>query len=113
MCIRDSLYGDIITDEAAQIQGGVGTAGSANIGDKFAMFEAIHGSAPRLIELGLGDYANPQSILKAEAMLLRHICRPQAAEKLEKALEGCPITVTGDKNGATCQDYTQELMKLL
>ena len=108
-----NLYGDIITDEAAQIQGGVGTAGSANIGDKFAMFEAIHGSAPRLIELGLGDYANPQSILKAEAMLLRHICRPQAAEKLEKALEGCPITVTGDKNGATCQDYTQELMKLL
>ena len=108
-----NLYGDIITDEAAQIQGGVGTAGSANIGDKFAMFEAIHGSAPRLIELGLGDYANPQSILKAEAMLLRHICRSGAAEKLEKALESCPITVTGDKTGATCKAYTEELMKLL
>ena len=108
-----NLYGDIITDEAAQIQGGVGTAGSANIGDKFAMFEAIHGSAPRLLELGLGDYANPQSILKAEAMLLRHICRPQAAEKLEKALEGCSVTVTGDQAGATCKDYTEALMKLL
>ena len=53
-----NLYGDIITDEAAQIQGGVGTAGSANIGDRYAMFEAIHGSAPRMIERGMGEYAN-------------------------------------------------------
>lgn len=108
-----NLYGDIITDEAAQIQGGVGTAGSANIGDRFAMFEAIHGSAPRLLELGLGDYANPQSILKAEAMLLRHICRPQAAQLLEDALAGCPVTVTGDRDGATCQAYAEALMELL
>ena len=108
-----NLYGDIITDEAAQIQGGVGTAGSANIGDRFAVFEAIHGSAPRLLELGLGDYANPQSILKAEAMLLRHICRPQAAQLLEDALAGCPVTVTGDRDGATCQAYADALMELL
>lgn len=108
-----NLYGDIITDEAAQIQGGVGTAGSANIGDRFAMFEAIHGSAPRLLELGLGDYANPQSILKAEAMLLRHICRPQAAQRLEDALAGCPITVTDDRDGATCQAYADALMEML
>ena len=108
-----NLYGDIITDEAAQIQGGVGTAGSANIGDRFAMFEAIHGSAPRLLELGLGDYANPQSILKAEAMLLRHICRSAAAERLEKALEANPVVVTGDRDGATAQAYTDQLMELL
>lgn len=108
-----NLYGDIITDEAAQIQGGVGTAGSANIGDRFAMFEAIHGSAPRLLELGLGDYANPQSILKAEAMLLRHICRPKAAQLLEDALAGCPVTVTGDRDGATCEAYADALMELL
>ena len=108
-----NLYGDIITDEAAQIQGGVGTAGSANIGDRFAMFEAIHGSAPRLLELGLGDYANPQSILKAEAMLLRHICRAEAAGKLEKALETCPVTVTGDRDGATGEAYTDALLQLL
>lgn len=108
-----NLYGDIITDEAAQIQGGVGTAGSANIGDRFAMFEAIHGSAPRLLELGLGDYANPQSILKAEAMLLRHICRPVAAEKLEKALDSCTVVVTGDRDGATGDAYTEALMALL
>ena len=108
-----NLYGDIITDEAAQIQGGVGTAGSANIGDRFAMFEAIHGSAPRLIELGLGEFANPQSILKAEAMLLRHICRPYAAERLERALCDNPLKVTGDRDGATCQEYTDMLVEML
>ena len=108
-----NLYGDIITDEAAQIQGGVGTAGSANIGDRFAMFEAIHGSAPRLMELGLGEFANPQSILKAEAMLLRHICRPYAAERLERALEDNPLKVTGDRDGATCREYTDMLLEML
>ena len=108
-----NLYGDIITDEAAQIQGGVGTAGSANIGDRFAMFEAIHGSAPRMVEEGLSDYANPASILKAEAMLLRHICRTQEAEKLETALAACKIQVTGNKNGASCAEFAQALMQLL
>ena len=108
-----NLYGDIITDEAAQIQGGVGTAGSANMGDRYSMFEAIHGSAPRMIEQGLGDYANPASILKAEAMLLRHICRPAAAEKLENALEQCSVRVTGEKDGATGAEYTDALLKLL
>ena len=108
-----NLYGDIITDEAAQIQGGVGTAGSANIGDRFAMFEAIHGSAPRLIEAGLGDYADPRSILKAEALLLRHICRSDKAETLEKAMDACTVSVTGDAGGATCKAYTDALLKLL
>ena len=108
-----NLYGDIITDEAAQIQGGVGTAGSANMGDRCAMFEAIHGSAPRMIAEGLGQYANPASILKAEAMLLRHICRPDAAQRLERALETNPLTVTGDPSGATCEDYTRKLLETL
>ena len=108
-----NLYGDIITDEAAQIQGGVGTAGSANIGDKYAMFEAIHGSAPRMIERGMGDYANPASIIKAAAMLLRHICRTDAAEKLEKALETCTVTVTSDGANATAAEYADALMALL
>ena len=111
--VLPNLYGDIITDEAAQIQGGVGTAGSANIGDQFAMFEAIHGSAPRMIEEGLADYANPSSILKAEAMLLRHICRTEAAQRLENAMAKCAVTVTGDKTGATGAQYTDELLNLL
>ena len=111
--VLPNLYGDILTDEAAQIQGGVGTAGSANIGDRYAMFEAIHGSAPRLIAAGLGDYANPTSILKAAAMLLRHICCTAEAERLEAALAACPVTVTGDKDGATCAEFADALMQIL
>ena len=108
-----NLYGDIITDEAAQIQGGVGTAGSANIGDQYAMFEAIHGSAPALVEAGLGNYANPSSILKAAAMLLRHIGRTAAAQKLETALEICPVEITCKSDGPTAADYTDALLALL
>ena len=108
-----NLYGDIITDEAAQIQGGVGTAGSANIGDRYAMFEAIHGSAPRMIERGMGAYANPASIIKAAAMLLRHICRTEAAEKLEKAMAACTTEVKSDGTAATGAQYAEDLMALL
>ena len=108
-----NLYGDIITDEAAQLQGGVGTAGSANIGDKYAMFEAIHGSAPRMIERGMGEYANPASMIKAGAMLLRHICRVEAAEKLEKAMDACTVEVFSDGSAATAAEYTDALLELL
>ena len=108
-----NLYGDIITDEAAQIQGGVGTAGSANIGDKYAMFEAIHGSAPRMIERGMGHYANPASMIKAAAMMLRHICRVDAAEKIEKAMNECTVEVFSDGSAATAAEYTDALLGLL
>ena len=110
--LMPNLYGDIITDEAAQIQGGVGTAGSANVGDRYAMFEAIHGSAPRMMEQGWGGYANPASILKAVAMLLRHIARPVQAEKLEKALELCDakMNMTGEPGGNTCAEYADAVM---
>ena len=108
-----NLYGDILTDEAAQLQGGVGTAGSANIGSRYAMFEAIHGSAPRLVEQGLGDYASPESILRAAVMLLRHIGRGEAACSLEKALDACRLQVCGDPTGATCRQYGDRILELL
>ncbi len=110
--VLPNLYGDIITDEAAQIQGGVGTAGSANVGDRYAMFEAIHGSAPRMIEMGRGDYANPASVLKACAMLLRHIAKVDEAEKLEKALAICneKMNMTGRPGGNTCAEFAQAIM---
>lgn len=101
--VLPNLYGDIITDEAAEIQGGVGTAGSANMGDQYAMFEAIHGSAPRMIEDGLGDYANPSSIFKAAEMMIRHIGLISKADKLAQVLADCQENgpkVTGLADGA-------------
>ncbi len=104
--VLPNLYGDIITDEAAQIQGGVGTAGSANVGDRYAMFEAIHGSAPRMIEEGIGEYANPSSIIKALEMLLRHIGMSDKADKLSAAVNAASakVNVTGNRDGATCAE---------
>ena len=113
--VMPNLYGDILTDEAAQIQGGVGTAGSANTGDRYAMFEAIHGSAPRMIARGMGDYANPESILRAAVMLLRHIGMPEKAEKLSNAIDTaskvCPVGTTPE--GHTCQEFGDALVKEL
>ncbi len=113
-----NLYGDIITDEAAQIQGGVGTAGSANIGDQYAMFEAIHGSAPRMIEEGIGDYANPSSIFVACEMMLRHIGMQGAAEKLQRAMSICTetekrVVVTGNRDGAKCKDFAAYVIETI
>lgn len=112
-----NLYGDIITDEAAEIQGGVGTAGSANIGDRYAMFEAIHGSAPRMIEEGIGEYANPESILRAAVMMLSHIGLQQAADRLKNALDTAAeerrVVVTGDRDGATCAAFADYVMDIL
>ncbi len=113
--VLPNLYGDILTDEAAQLQGGVGTAGSANVGDRYAMFEAVHGSAPRMMEQGFGDYANPASILKAVAMLLRHIARPTLAARLEAALTIADrdTVMTGDPGGNTCVEYTDIVLRNL
>lgn len=113
--VMPNLYGDILTDEAAQLQGGVGTAGSANIGKKWAMFEAIHGSAPRMVKEGRAQYADPCSMIKASAMLMRHIGYPDAAQKLEMALEVCgqfekKLVITGRDNGATGEEYTEYVL---
>ena len=113
-----NLYGDIISDEAAEFQGGVGTAGCANIGKKYAMFEAIHGSAPRMIREGRGKYADPCSMLRACVMLLSHIGYQDRADKLERALDICSfeekkLVITGRDTGATCEEFGNYVMETL
>ncbi len=113
-----NLYGDIISDEAAEFQGGVGTAGCANIGKKYAMFEAIHGSAPRMVKEGRAIYADPCSMLRACVMLLSHIGYQDRADKLEKALDICSfeekkLFITGRPNGATCESFRNYVMETL
>ena len=119
--ILPNLYGDIITDEAAEFQGGVGTAGSANLGKRYAMFEAIHGSAPRMIREGRGQYADPCSMLRASVMLLSHIGKQKEADLLERALDICmfeekKLQITGREDGANCSafgDYVMETVRKL
>ena len=116
--VLPNLYGDIITDEAAEFMGGVGTAGSANIGKKYAMFEAIHGSAPRMIKEGRGKYADPASMLRASVMLLSHIGKQTEADKLERALDICmyeekKMHITGREDGCTCEEFGNYVMETL
>ena len=80
--VMPNLYGDILSDVAAQIAGSVGLAGSANIGAHGAMFEAIHGSAPPLAGK---DLANPSGLLLAGVMMLQHIGQGTVAEKVHNA----------------------------
>jgi isocitrate dehydrogenase (NAD+) len=115
--VLPNLYGDILTDEAAQLQGGVGTAGSANIGYRWSMFEAIHGSAPRMVEEGRAKYADPSSMIRAGAMLLRHIGYFKSAEKIDMALEisGAQnkVIITGKNTGLTGEEYTEYILSLI
>lgn len=112
--VSPNLYGDILTDEAAEIQGGVGTAGSANIGNRYAMFEAIHGSAPRMVEEKREKYADLTSIIRASILLLEHIGYKEKANLIERALENCiekGIKITGRNDGCTNDVFTDEIIK--
>ena len=116
--VLPNLYGDILTDEAAEFQGGVGTAGSANIGKRYAMFEAIHGSAPRMVREGRGQYADPCSMLRASALLLSHIGRADKAALLERALDICMfeekrMAITGRDTGCTCAQFGEYVMETM
>jgi isocitrate dehydrogenase (NAD+) len=114
--VLPNLYGDIITDEAAQIQGGVGTAGSANLGKRYAMFEAIHGSAPRMVNEGRGQYADPSSMIKAVALMMNHIGEAEKGERLTMALDICcqfekKLVMTGRDTGATGDEFADYVME--
>jgi isocitrate dehydrogenase (NAD+) len=116
--VLPNLYGDILTDEAAEFQGGVGTAGSANIGKRYAMFEAIHGSAPRMVDEGRAQYADPASMVRAGAMLIGHIGFPEKQQRLEAALDLCgqyerKLVMTGRDTGATGREYGEYIMEAM
>ncbi|MBE7039791.1 MAG: isocitrate/isopropylmalate dehydrogenase family protein [Ruminococcaceae bacterium] len=116
--VLPNLYGDIITDEAAEFQGGVGTAGSSNLGKRYAMFEAIHGSAPRMVAEGRDKYADPCSIIRASVMLLNHIGYSDKAQKLERALDICmyeekKLVITGRDTGATSEEFAEYVMETI
>ena len=101
--VLPNLYGDIVTDVAAEHQGGLGTASSSNIGDRYALFEAIHGTAPGLCAAGKAGYANPCSLIRAMGQMLVHMGCGEANAKLEKALDACTrgenAMVVGPKEG--------------
>lgn len=80
--VMPNLYGDVLSDVAAQITGSVGLAGSANIGEECSMFEAIHGSAPRRAGQNV---ANPSGLLQGAIMMLNHIGQTDVAEKVQNA----------------------------
>jgi isocitrate dehydrogenase (NAD+) len=116
--VLPNLYGDILTDEAAEFQGGVGTAGSANIGKRYSMFEAIHGSAPRMVKEGRAKNADPSSMIRAAAMLINHIGYPERAKNLEMALDICgqyekKLVITGRDTGATGAEFANYIMETL
>ena len=113
--VLPNLYGDILTDEAAEFQGGVGTAGSANIGKRYSMFESIHGSAPRMVKEGRAKYADPGSMIKAESLLIDHIGYHDKHKKLEMAIDICgnfekKMVMTGRDTGATGAEFAQYIM---
>ena len=116
--VLPNLYGDIVTDVAAEHQGGLGTASSSNLGNKYAMFEAIHGTAPYLISHGRGEYADPCSLIRAVGMLLAHIGYGDRKRKLDEALDICTITerkvvlttFTEDASTAEFTDYVIETL---
>lgn len=119
--VLPNLYGDIVTDVAAEHSGGLGTACSSNIGSRYALFEAIHGTAPYLMSHGRGNYANPSSLIRAVGQMLIHIGLADRNAILEKALDICTVTErkvvltteTKDASAAEFTDYLLDTIKTL
>ena len=115
--VLPNLYGDIVTDIAAEHQGGLGTASSSNIGNKYAMFEAIHGTAPYLMSHGRGEYADPISLIRAAGMMLAHIGYADKKVLLEKALDVCTtekkVVLTTFTEDASAKEYTDYIIETI
>ena len=113
--VLPNLYGDIVTDVAAEHAGGLGTACSSNIGNQYALFEAIHGTAPYLMSHGRGKYANPCSLIRAVGQMLIHIGYADRNQILEEALDICTVTekklvVTTETKDASAAEFTDYLL---
>lgn len=116
--VLPNLYGDIVTDVAAEHQGGLGTASSSNIGNRYALFEAIHGTAPYLMEHGRGHYADPCSLIRAVGMMLAHIGYGDRKGLLDKALDVCTVTerrvvLTTQVEDASTAQFTDYLLETI
>ncbi|MGN0295561.1 MAG: isocitrate/isopropylmalate family dehydrogenase [Lachnospiraceae bacterium] len=117
--VLPNLYGDIVTDVAAEHAGGLGNACSSNIGNQYALFEAIHGTAPYLMSHGRGPYANPCSLIRAIGQMMIHIGYADRNDILEKALDICTITErkvvltteTKDASAAELTDYLLDTIR--
>ncbi len=117
--VLPNLYGDIVTDVAAEHQGGLGTACSSNIGNKYALFEAIHGTAPYLMSHGRGHYADPCSLIRAMGEMMAHIGYGDRKQILSDALDICTVTerkvvlttFTEDASTAEFTDYLLETIR--
>ncbi len=113
--VLPNLYGDIVTDVAAEHQGGLGTACSSNIGNQYALFEAIHGTAPYLMSHNRGDYADPCSLIRAMGEMMAHIGFGDRKKLLSDALDICTVTerrlvVTTQREGASAAAFTDYLI---
>ena len=116
--VLPNLYRDIVTDVAAEHAGGLGTACSSNIGNEYALFEAIHGTAPYLMSHGRGAYANPCSLIRAVGQMLVHIGYADRNKLLEEALEICTETekklvVTTFAEDASAAEFTDYLLETI
>ena len=116
--VLPNLYGDIVTDVAAEHQGGLGTACSSNIGNKYALFEAIHGTAPYLMSHGRGHHADPCSLIRAMGEMMAHIGYGDRKQLLMKALDICTVTerkvvLTTFVEDASTAEFTNYLLETI
>ena len=114
MLLLPNLYGDVMSDLAAGLVGGLGVVGSANIGEEAAMFEAVHGTAPDIAGKGL---ANPTALLLSGIMMLHHLGERSAADRIEAALDKVYKQgkhVTKDLGGkAGTEEFTEAVISSL
>ena len=112
--VMPNLYGDILSDLCAGLVGGLGIIPGANIGKEYAVFEAVHGSAPQIANQNI---ANPTAIIQSSVMMLRHLGEYDAAKKIENALEQVFLkekNLTIDLGGrALTKEFTEEIIKYI